>query len=366
MTIQFKMLTISITATIALLSSQMVLAASDVVVLKNDKIGVAASAAALDFRNATPLKKIALPGQARKIDPPDDISLISENPSPPTIKVDPSTSRLYDIAPALSDDNAPFPVDMGTSGALYSILGMIPNTQANSKNYPYRTTGKLFFNVGSGTAYCTASVISKRVIVTAGHCVSDGNGNFYTNFIFVPATFNGSAPYEMWNWGLVTTTTTWHNGGGGVPNAADYAMIVLQDRDVPAGGTIRRIGDVTGTLGWATGSCGSNHLHMLGYPGNVFNGQKPAISMAQTWRNILPLNCEYGNPQTFGASGGPWVQNFGPIAGVKPQQVPATDRVVAVASYTYGETYGVLGASNFDSRFVSLWNVACTGTGNCN
>ncbi|MGY6215647.1 trypsin-like serine peptidase [Methylolobus aquaticus] len=357
---------VGVGALLTLTVSQGVLAASDIVVLKNDK-PAAASFSALDFASAKPLQPVASPEAAMKLSAAvAAVAKIVRDGSKPIISVAPDrSSRLYEAAlRALTAENDPVPTDFGTSGALYSISGMVPDSQSNALTYPHVTTGKLYFSTPGGTASCTAAVIQRRILLTAGHCVANGQGSWYSNFQFVPATYNGSAPLQVWNWRFATTTSTWFSGGGGVPNAADYAMIELEDRTFS--GVVRRIGDVTGWLGWQTGSCRSNHVHMLGYPGNVFGGQRLAITSAQRWRNVAPFNCEYGNPQTFGASGGPWIQNFGSSASPKPQTQPGRNRVVTVASYTYGEAFGVLGGSEFDSRFVNLWNSICAHrAGNC-
>jgi V8-like Glu-specific endopeptidase len=351
--------------------SQVAVGASDVVKIVNNQ-NSASTAAALteaDFAFAKPLQLIASPSQATALSA-QAISTgakASSNSSGPTVKVTAdNAAKLFNptFYPALDPAlDLPIPADRGSSGANYTLSSMIPNTQSNANTYPHITTGKLYFSLPGGTGYCTASVINRRIVVTAGHCVSDGLGHFYSNFQFVPATWNGSAPYQIWTWAAAWTTSTWHFGGGGVPNAADYAMIEFNDRVFS--GVTRRIGTVTGWLGWQTGSCGSNHTHKLGYPSNVFGGTRLSLASSQTWRNVAPLNCEYGTPQTFGASGGPWIQNFA-LSNPIPQNNSGLLRVVAVASYTYGQTFGVLGASNPDSRFVSVWNAACAHrSGNC-
>ena len=58
------------------------------------------------------------------------------------------------------------------------------------KNYPYSASGNLFFVITRsgginppGNYHCTASVISQRIVVTAGHCVgspfTNGKGFFW-------------------------------------------------------------------------------------------------------------------------------------------------------------------------------------------
>lgn len=356
-------------ASLSAIFAQGALAGSGVVVLKNDnpKASQAALTAA-DFASAKPMQMIASAAGARALAAaPVAGEKASSDGSPPLVKVTPDgAARLYSEALALqAAAGDPAPVDRGTSGADYTLSAMVPDTQANALTYPHVTHGKLYFSTPNGTSYCSAAVIQYRIIATAGHCVSNGNGQFYSNFRFVPATWNGSAPLQTWNWRYLATTATWHFGGGGVPNAADYAMIELEDRFIS--GSVKRIGQVTGWLGWQTGSCRDNHTHKNGYPANVFGGQRLSLGSSNTHRNVAPFNCEYGTSQTFGVSGGPWVQNFGSVGGIPPQGNSGRNRVVAVSSYTYLPTsIGLLGASELDGRWVAVRNTVCAHrAGNC-
>lgn len=54
--------------------------------------------------------------------------------------------------------------------------------------YPISTVGKLFFTLpGVGNFVCSASVIGRSTLATAGHCVSDGAGGWATNMLFCPS-----------------------------------------------------------------------------------------------------------------------------------------------------------------------------------
>src|SRR4051794_31271873 len=57
-------------------------------------------------------------------------------------------------------------------------------------NVPDRLNGKVFFTIGGSPFVCSGTVVNSRnrdMVDTAGHCVSDGAGNFYENWVFVPA-----------------------------------------------------------------------------------------------------------------------------------------------------------------------------------
>src|SRR4051794_31174944 len=79
-----------------------------------------------------------------------------------------------------------------------------------------RTTGKVFFTEGGLNYVCSGSVVpaaNKSTVTTAGHCVNEGPGAYVTNFAFVPAYNNGSAPYGVWSAKALATTSQWRTSG---------------------------------------------------------------------------------------------------------------------------------------------------------
>jgi V8-like Glu-specific endopeptidase len=284
----------------------------------------------------------------------------------PDAGVKADATQLFDPARVQIDaEDDIVPNNAGTLNAHFSSTRLNPTT-ANTA-YPYRPVGKLFFSDGISNFVCSASVISYRVVVTAGHCVHRGSGGgagFYRNFLFVPAFKNGAAPFGTWNWAFVTVTGTWAAGGGTVPNAADYAMFEFADRATSP----TRIGSVTGFLGWRTLSLNPNHTTMLGYPCNFDSCQQIHQVSAGAFRNTSPNNVEYGSDARGGSSGGPWIQNFGTASvGQSGGNNPGMNRVVGVTSYGYVSLDPkVQGASVPDSRWVQIWNIVCAHrVGNC-
>lgn len=273
-------------------------------------------------------------------------------------------------APRLGAD----PGAVGTFGAYYTSTRVFPLFDGSAapysadRAYPYRTVGILFFTIDGSPFLCSASVIQRRVVATAGHCVHSGTAaGFYDNWVFVPSYRDGAAPFKMWNWRMVAVTGTWAGGGGAVPNAADYAMIEFVDQPLYPNAKPSKLGYVTGWLGWQTLSLIPNHTSKLGYPCNLDNCGKLQDITSNSFRATDPNNVEYGSDARGGSSGGPWVQNFETLAvGGGTGSQTSSNRVVAVTSYGYiSEDPKVQGASILDSRWVDLFNLLCGQPGNC-
>jgi V8-like Glu-specific endopeptidase len=302
----------------------------------------------------------------------------SSDGRPPSLHEKVAPTRLHAPGPSAQPDGGMSEVEPQANGTLASpftstrVFPLFTGASAAlsaDRAYPYSTVGKLFFSIGGSPYVCSASVIQRRVVATAGHCVHSGTASgFHSNWVFVPAFRDGVAPLKQWNWRYVTTTATWANGGGGVPNAADYAMIEFGDQAMTTGGPLVKLGNVTGWLGWQTGSLASNHTSKLGYPCNLDSCQKMQNVTSSNLRATSPNNVEYGSDARGGSSGGPWVQNFAVLSvGGGTGSNTGQNRVVGVTSYGYTSVDPkVQGASVLDSRWTELLDRLCARAGNCN
>lgn len=331
------------------------------------------------FRDAKPLPmpraSEATVREAEALKPPGKPQ--SSEARPPLEPAQPGEEQLYapDPKPRLQGDETVEPGAVGSFGAPYTSTRVFPMFSGGSaafsadRAYPYITVGKLFFSIGGSPFVCSASVIQRRVVATAGHCVHSGTSSgFHRNFVFVPAFRDGAAPFKSWNWRYVATTATWAGGGGGVPNAADYAMIEFADQALSTGAPPSKLGNVVGWLGWQTQNLTNNHTSKLGYPCNLDSCQKMQDVMSNALRTTAPNNVEYGSDARGGSSGGPWVQNFATLAsGGGTGTNAGLNQVVGVTSYIYNNLAPkVQGASILDSRWISLFNLLCGRAGNCN
>ena len=131
--------------------------------------------------------------------------------APPTETFDPSAvQQLFEPLP----ESGAEPALAGTAfNYPYTVARLYPRPSTLFRVYPYAVVGQLFFSINGSPFVCSASVIRFRVIATAGHCVADGRGNFYSNWLFVPALHGGIAPFLSWTWNNVFTTGNWYFGG---------------------------------------------------------------------------------------------------------------------------------------------------------
>ncbi|HJU56890.1 MAG TPA: hypothetical protein VJ715_20055 [Pyrinomonadaceae bacterium] len=179
-------------------------------------------------------------------------------------------------------------------------------------SYPWSVNGKLFFTKpGIGNFVCSATAVTsgtaprRALLLTAGHCVSSGNGTFWTNFQFVPALRDTVRPYGTWGWDWVTTTGEWHNNAN---NKRDVAFIVTSKR-VSDG---RSLGSVVGDAGIAWNQPDKQQFWAHGYPAaSPFTGRRMILCTASiagrdSMAGVGPAPMGIGCDQTGGASGGSW------------------------------------------------------------
>ncbi|MCU0831696.1 MAG: trypsin-like serine protease [Rhizobiaceae bacterium] len=262
--------------------------------------------------------------------------------------------------------------------ALGAGVSVAPGNAPNflSLTYPYRPSGKLFFNIGSASTFCSATVIRRGLVLTAAHCMQDfgGRNTFFSNFTFRPAHYGpvGSTlaqqqPYGAWTASALVVPATWSNGtdpGCGAARANDIAILAMR----PVNG--RFIGDVVGRIKVATGlysfvsSPRTGNLQTaavtaLGYPGLIDNGSimqrsdGPTHVLRPCGSANATLNLAQGSNFTGGSSGGPWIVNFGVGTGVRTGgAVPGSQPEMQIVGVTsWGASDPNRPKDNFSSVF---------------
>lgn len=171
-------------------------------------------------------------------------------------------------------------------------------------HFPHSTVGKVFFTSNGQNYVCSGSVLGNNALWTAGHCVFDPNTyTWHSNWTFVPAYYDGYAPYGQWYARELWTLSGWSDYGN---LGYDIGSAVLW----PNGNSIAYY---TGSLGtWANGPRGV-YITAFGYPAAYpFNGQRMAWCQDYTRLdyNINPATNGMGCNMTGGASGGPWIYQY--------------------------------------------------------
>src|SRR3954447_20434732 len=289
----------------------------------------------------------------------------------PSQEPQPAPSAPYTgPAPQGAAQGAAPPPSKGTSGLPFTTTRVYPDAAVTT--WPNRLAGKLFFHdQADGNDYqCSASIVGRRVVLTAGHCVYDGTfKKWMTNWAFVPA-YNGnlaSQPFGTWTVSMAGTTGPWMSSGGTVPNPSDFGVLVTKDQVIA--GQTRKIGEYLGWLGAWTYSLVGTQVTELGYPGNLDSGLRMEVTLSQVVSGSSSTGM-IGSAQSHGSSCGPWVMDFGvPAVGQAITNSPGVaNLVVGVTSYgpkiDQGQQYQ--GSSILNNDYVLIKNTVCNAAaGNC-
>lgn len=176
------------------------------------------------------------------------------------------------------------------------------------------TTGKVFFTLGASRYTCSASAVDSpagNLVLTAGHCVHDGDGGaFATNWIFYPG-WNGAPSPTLGEWTATDlfTTAGWATGSTSFDDDAGFAVVVGAEGQ----GTLASVleaggGEVPGIAFESTPTT----YYAFGYPaskkyrGDTLTYCAGPVTPRYDGHETLALACD----MTGGSSGGPWFQSF--------------------------------------------------------
>lgn len=241
----------------------------------------------------------------------------------PDFEKDQHSSRTPVSPPAEAppSQESPAPAD-GESGGNEGA----PSTQATKVTHFTKTAGRLFFDKGDGTGgWCTAAAVnstSKRLIITAGHCVHSGrNGSWIKNAVFVPKYGKGNVrPHGMFQAKHFRTSSQWIARGGPVLDwgtaeafANDVAFITLYDGNTSKKPVVNSVGG----QGITYNRSDSWDASIFGYPSNKDNGETLYACWGTPFPDLAVANrAILGCPWGTGSSGGPWIQDYSNTTGL--------------------------------------------------
>ncbi|MDD1631898.1 MAG: trypsin-like serine protease [Methylococcaceae bacterium] len=340
----------------------------------------------IDYVNAKPMELPIAPSDLATQAQDDLISALSSQSFPseaggysPGGKGDGKTSLVKLGVPAASDANSGDVAseEFGTTNHPFSTARADLYTGTTNTIYPYRASGKLFFNKGTSTFVCSASLIKKGIVVTAAHCVANfGKNKFYSNWRFVPGYRNGVAPFGSWTVKQARVLTAYLNGTdpcvvSGIVCRDDVAVLALTAQSGV------HVGNRTGWYGYGwngygfTGN-GLTQITQIGYPVCLDNGGFMERNDSQGFKSASNSNnTVIGSLMCGGSSGGPWLVNFGrrpALTGTSAGTASIPNIVVGVASWGYvSNAPKEMGASPFlTGNIATLVNAQCASTpGNC-
>lgn len=208
---------------------------------------------------------------------------------------------------------------------------------------PYPSAqGKVFFTDGGTNYVCSGTAVSstnESVVWTAGHCVNEGPGGFFTNFMFVPAYRDGAAPYGKFTASSLLTTSAWQaSGEWGV----DLGAAVVARNS--SGQTLSQ---AVAERALVFNSTRSQAYSLYGYPAaKKFSGQRMRVCNTSWLMNdsALPPTMGVSCDMTGGSSGGGWVTSTGAVA--------------SVVSYGYASLRNVLFGPHMEADAQQLYTAA--------
>ncbi|MFJ9940986.1 trypsin-like serine peptidase [Streptomyces erythrochromogenes] len=234
------------------------------------------------MRAATPLDVTAVPGAAR--------SAVATAAAPTA------------IAPTAAA-SAASPTAFPQAGGAWTAGGAV-----------VKTSGRVFFTMGSRTASCSGNSITSAngsTVMTAGHCVKY-QGAWHTNWVFVPAYNNGSAPYGQWSATKTFATDQW-------AASEDMNMDVGLAVVAPLNG--QTLSQAVGAQGVLFNGGYNKKMYSFGFPAAApYDGTKLVYCSGNSGKDfLLTKDHSLGCNMTGGSSGGPWFQDFNEATGLGTQ-----------------------------------------------
>ena len=218
---------------------------------------------------------------------------------------------------------------------------------ADPASFPNTVNGRVFGRLpGFGGYSCSGTVVdapSHRVMMTAGHCVTERGYGTATKLAFVPAYDRGARPFGTWVFDRIVAQRAWRRNTN---FNFDFAAVSMSRRDGVA------LQDAVGGVPLAINLPVEQTYVATGYPSNRSDGEV-------MWRCTAPfdgfdprplpngpqpiaIGCDMGE----GASGGGWQVN---------------GSLNSVSSFGYQDHPDVLYGPYFGSKALQVYNAVANG-----
>lgn len=211
-----------------------------------------------------------------------------------------------------------------------SIIGRDTRSQVSpTTTFPARAHTLITFTQGGQSFRCSGALVGRRTVLTAGHCVHEGNsGRFSTNVRVYPGANGSSSPYGSC---AATKLATHANWVASRDHRYDWGLIQLACT----------VGTTTGWLGMSAAAAVGDGTLVQGYPGDKPNTQW------FSWNGSTAIDGRklfYRNDTIGGMSGSPVTQ----FVNVSP-----CESLCVVAVHAYGTGIAPDTASNSGTRMNS-------------
>ena len=232
--------------------------------------------------------------------------------------------------------------DEGFGSRNFNALSLI----SNPDQHPWNNNCKLLMRFGSSYFVCSGTLIDRRTVLTAGHCVHEGNGGSFADEIWVFPGYenadgnNGGLPFtdeSDWPFGSAKSQSlvTWSGWASSGDFNVDQGYMRLD----------RPIGFITGSFGYGYNTSCSY------FTGNTFNNASYPAEAAYGWTGNFMYyrfgtfdSCPSSNRAQYNSAG------YGGMSGSSSYSLSGSNRIAyGVASTSDRQTY---------TRHVNFWQGA--------
>jgi V8-like Glu-specific endopeptidase len=203
------------------------------------------------------------------------------------------------------------PEGIRSSGKTPDLAGPPAGTPSSKRSNGNKVVGALFYSNGSGSHFCTGSVIhtaGRNAVLTAAHCLYNVSKHRYaSNIAFVP-DYNTSRPkpYGVWPVGKIWLDGRWT--GHGDPDL-DFGFVSIHT----VGG--RHIENVVGANKFRATQGFHRWVTVIGYPQKKYYPADRPIQCANYTFAVNGHKYQQGfdcKGYYDGTSGSPWIINYNP------------------------------------------------------